>query len=84
MREISEETGIILDREVLEYADAHYVRYPVFDYVFHTYRYRFDSLPNITLNTNEHTEYRWVTYEEALKLPLIPAGKAIIQDLTFR
>jgi 8-oxo-dGTP diphosphatase len=69
-RELWEETGYKTPKEALIYTNTLFVRYDLYDFTYHTY-----SLPTkeleIKFNPEEHAEYRWVTPQEALTLPLI-------------
>lgn len=71
IREVREEVGLNVDDEGLILAGHLYCRLPDFDYVYYMFWKRFDILPDIDLALEEHLEAIWVTYEEALQLPLI-------------
>ena len=72
IREVSEETGINLTKESLKYFREVYIRYPEVDFTYHMFAYNLESYPaEIRIDSAEHTEYRWITLQEALKLPLI-------------
>jgi 8-oxo-dGTP diphosphatase len=73
IREMEEETALILHPSQLSYIDKVYIRKPEVDFIFHLFRYPFDSLPSIVLN-EEHEEFRWVSLEQALTLPLLPGA----------
>ncbi len=72
VREIKEETCIALNPSEVIYFKKFYVRYPEFDFIFHTFHHTFNKQPSVSVNPSEHTEYRWVTPKEALALKLIP------------
>jgi 8-oxo-dGTP pyrophosphatase MutT (NUDIX family) len=72
MRELNEETGIKANASDLKYELEMFVRYPDYDFVFHTYSVSVETEPSIYLNDNEHSEYMWVTKEEVLNLAVIP------------
>ena len=72
LREVLEETSIDLAGKSLLYFGKVYIRYPEVDFLYHMYGYDFDELQaDVTINPDEHTEFRWITLAEALKLPLI-------------
>lgn len=71
IREVREEIGLATKPEDYSYFEKYYVRYPGYDYLYHVYHLSLAEKPELTLNTQEHKEYRWVTPEEALKLSLI-------------
>ncbi len=82
VREVFEEVGIKIKEDELEEIDRMYVRGTLNDYIFYRFRKLFLTLPVIDLSLDEHIEARWVTFEEALKLPLIYGGTEAL--LTYR
>ncbi len=76
VREVKEETGIHLPSESLIYCKKVYVRFPKRDIVLHLFKSELKKLPEgFKLALDEHTAFRWVTVEQALKMPLIPGGE---------
>ena len=73
-RELFEETHIQLEKSALTYAGVFFQKIPFIDFVFHLFRVELESFPKITLS-HEHSDYMWVTYDEALLLPLIAGGR---------
>ncbi len=71
MREVEEETGLKLSKPKFKQHHTLYVRYPEYDFIYYPFRANFHEEPEITLNPQEHKEYRWVTPEEALKMKLV-------------
>lgn len=71
LREIFEETGIKLSHEEINYFDRVFVRYPTYDFVYHIFYAKFEKNPEISIDTREHKNFKWVTPKEALKMPLI-------------
>jgi 8-oxo-dGTP diphosphatase len=79
LREVKEETGIELELEKLNFKGTVYIRLPTLDYTFHLFSAEFEELPpQVSLN-KEHTEYRWVTLQQALTLPLIRGAAECFQ-----
>lgn len=72
VREIREETGIVVEAASLVPRETWYVEHADRKFVFHTFSLALDEQPTITLHPDEHHEYRWVTPLEALELPLVP------------
>ena len=72
IRETKEETGIDVEPGRLEYLSKYFVVYPEFKFVYHIFKTRLDSEPNIVLSANEHVDHRWATPAEALSMDLIP------------
>lgn len=71
LREVAEETGIKLEQSKLKHIDSLYVRDGDFDVEWHQFSVKLTSEPAVKLSPSEHSEYRWVSPEEALQLPLI-------------
>ncbi len=72
VREMKEETGIDLSDKPLKYFGKVYIRLPDVDFTYHMFAHALEAIPNdIAMDPAEHTEYRWITLQEALQLPLI-------------
>ncbi|NTV23421.1 MAG: NUDIX hydrolase [Nanoarchaeota archaeon] len=78
LREISEESGIHVNKEDIAYNGWHYVRQKI-DFFYHTFITSLGRLPEVRLS-REHTDYRWVTPEEALKMDLLTDLDACIRE----
>lgn len=74
IREVFEEVGIRINEGDLEEIGEMYIRGPQMDYIFYRFRMRFLTLPIIDLSLDEHVEWAWLPFEEAIKLPLIYGG----------
>lgn len=70
IRETLEETGIILDKKRLLHLYTAFASYPDADFPWLVYRYDLTEEPEVILS-DEHSDYVWVTTDEALKLKLI-------------
>jgi 8-oxo-dGTP pyrophosphatase MutT (NUDIX family) len=70
-RELLEETGIIIPKEKLKHWGRTFVRYPKYDFVYYIYSAKFPAGSSVKINPREHKDFRWVTPEEALAMPLI-------------
>ena len=79
VREVDEEVGIKLDLAKLQEVVTAYLDVDQVRYVFHAFRIRLEKAPQITLEPDAHTEAKWLTIEEALKLPLIIGGGEILK-----
>ena len=75
VREVYEEVGLSVESEDLIHIGTFYIKDAQVEYVFHTFRKSFIKKPLIILALEEHLEAKWVTIEEAFKLPLIRAGR---------
>ena len=71
IREISEETGLDINKDGLREIGKHYIRLERADFIFYMFSLRLSERPKIRLALNEHQEARWVTTSQALKMPLI-------------
>lgn len=80
IREVEEETGIKISNEALKACRTVFVRFPKSEFTLHLFRAHLESIPDeLQLSYREHSSYRWVTYEEALQLPLIPGGEECLR-----
>lgn len=70
IRETFEETGVKLDKNKLTHLYTAYASYPDADFPWFVYRYDLLEMPEVILS-DEHSDYVWVTPEDALKLKLI-------------
>lgn len=71
IREVGEETGLITLKNEFKYLGKVYVRYPNYDFIYHLFQLKLDQEEKIKIDLNEHKDFRWVSVEEALKMPLI-------------
>jgi 8-oxo-dGTP diphosphatase len=69
VREIQEETGLKLSS--LKHHSTVYIRYPEVDFIYHMFGDEMEEYPAVVFDAEEHSEYQWMTLDEALKLPLI-------------
>jgi len=70
-REALEETGHSLSPEDLAYFKSVFVNHGGYDLIYHMFATNFESKPAVTVNPDEHAEYRWVKPVEALEMNLI-------------
>ncbi len=73
IREVLEETGIVLNDSMPRYLGDFRVRYLDFDFRYHLFQHNLPSKPSIKINPIEHKDSRWVSPKEALSLTLIPS-----------
>ena len=71
VRELTEETGIIMKVTELKYFGKVYVRYADFDFIYYIFQTEFKGKPDVKIRREEHQSYNWVTPEEAHKMKLI-------------
>lgn len=79
IREVFEETGLILDAAMIEKIGSLFIRLPHKDYIWHMYHFHFHSCPNLTIALNENQEAQWLTINQALELPLVFGGKEALE-----
>lgn len=69
LRELFEETAIVLDAGAIVLVGSLYVRKPGWgDYVYHVFSARIEGEVEVRLS-REHEAYRWVSREEVRSLP---------------
>jgi len=68
LREIKEETGLILPASAIQHYSSVYVRDGDLDIEWHMFSTTLAARPTITLNSREHSEFRWVTPQQALQI----------------
>ncbi|HRD55601.1 MAG TPA: NUDIX hydrolase [Parachlamydiaceae bacterium] len=82
IREVLEEAGLDIDDETLTFMGTLYCRInqndQPFSYTFHLFQKKFHTLPKLDIGLDEHVEAKWVTFDEASKLPLIIGGKEVL------
>lgn len=76
-REVFEEVGVELCEKELDDVGKIFVRYSHQDFVYHMFHQVFSHFPEISLS-DEHQDYSWVSFEEALSKPLISGGEEAI------
>lgn len=70
IREVFQETRLVLEYQDLESLGAVYVRYDEFDFIYHLFKSNVQT-QKIRLKHDEHKAYRWVSPKEALSMNLI-------------
>ena len=80
IREIQEEVGLKLSHP--EYLGKLYMVLGDLSYIYHMFKE--DVSQQIDLNLEEHTSYRWVTFSEAYRLPLIAGGKEALDAFIIK
>ncbi|HIH46745.1 TPA: NUDIX domain-containing protein [Candidatus Woesearchaeota archaeon] len=77
-REVLEETGVKIDKDSLKYTGYFYiVSLERLQYIFHTFSYQLHRDVPVMLS-DEHRAFKWVSYEEAHCLNLIPFQKEVL------
>lgn len=80
IRELFEETGILLSSENLLFIKKYYIISNDMSFSYSIYICNFESYPSITIRSEEHSRYGWFTIDNALRLNLIPDLEACLLD----
>ena len=78
-REVKEETGFVLPSSLLSYFGKVFVKYPEYDFVYHTYHTKLNQRQKVDINNTEHKDFRWISPKNALDMPLIQDLDACIK-----
>jgi len=78
LRELKEETGLDLVNQEVKYHGKVYIRYPTGDFIYHMFEHVLNKRPEVLIDPSEHSAYKWITFKEALSLPLIPGEEECI------
>lgn len=72
IRELKEETGIDIAEKDLKPFKLVFVKYPDHDFLFEMFESSLSFIPDVKINPQEHSEFTWITLDEALNnLPLV-------------
>lgn len=71
IRELFEETAIQLKNQDLQYCFTAYYVFPDIQYTLHFFKAELLGEIQIELNQREHSEYLWISPEEALSMDLM-------------
>jgi len=72
IREVFEETGIILSAANINYVGDYYITNDDFTFRYTLYMATFVNPPKVRINSAEHLAYRWVDLNETDGLTLVP------------
>lgn len=79
VREIQEETGLVLPPSQLSCFGKVFVKYPEYDFVYHIYHAKLEQKRKIAISDREHKDFKWISPENALNMPLIQDLDACIK-----
>ena len=80
IREVKEETGIILEKKDLFFHKKVFARHPKEDFVYYIYGINLKEKPKVVIDINENKEFLWLSPEDSLKLDLISEEDWCIKD----
>lgn len=78
-RETREETGLVIPEDDLTFFRTVYVRHADRDLAYHMFSTHLAEKPNISLRSDEHQAFAWVSPAEALRMNLILDQDACIE-----
>ena len=86
IREVSEETGILLEEKNLVHFKEVYVRYKDFDFTYHLFHQALDSgaAGAVRIDPEEHKAFAWKSPNEALQMNLIEDEDGCIRLFYFK
>lgn len=71
VREIKEETSLAIAQDQIKFLKKVYVKYPSYDFIFNLFQATLEKKPTITINKDEHKDFRWIAPQDASELKLI-------------
>lgn len=71
-RELLEEIGVIAEESQVHYITTLYISHNNTHFPYHMFYLLFDTLPLLTLGFDEHQDYQWKSFQEAIQMPLMP------------
>lgn len=78
-REIREETGLEIFDNQISYFSKVFVHYPNYDFIYHIFHAQLTDQNKVQINPLEHKNYKWISPQNALKIPLVPDLDACIK-----
>ena len=79
IREVSEETHILLKEEQLDFRATFYTRYPSGDIALYVYHALLTELPSLSVNPGEHEKICLISPKDAMNLALMPGADQLIE-----
>lgn len=80
-REILEETGIDISKETLAFTCTKYFYFLETYIEIDFYRVVLQTLPEVKINTQEHSDFVWAKLKDALKMPLVEDLDVILREV---
>lgn len=80
-REIKEESGLSILPKQLTLLKTYMVNQGLYDFDAPIYILKIDKQFEVKLNPNEHSEYKWVTPDEFLKLDFVDDLDTVVKDV---
>ena len=70
LRELFEETSIVLKKEDLNYVGKYFIKYPTFDFNIDIFYHQALFKPTIKLSQTEHVDYKFIKIGELLVIKM--------------
>lgn len=83
VRELFEETGLILSADNLNLAKTYHVITDEMSFLYTVYQCQFESIPKVRIRPEEHTQFGWFNLISALNLELIPDLDLCLTNIFF-
>ena len=80
VRELFEETGILLSSENLHLFKTYHVVSEEMSFLYTVFRASFSSKPRVKIRAEEHKDFGWYALREALTLKLVPNLEGCLRD----
>lgn len=80
LRELQEETGLVLNEDELVFHKTFFVEYPDKKYFYHYHKTELKKETDIIIEKKEHQSFIWVTPQEALNMPLVMEEDYCLKD----
>lgn len=72
VRELYEETKILMSSDNLDLINTYHIINNEMSFIYTVYLCKLEIIPNIETNPKEHTRFSWFSYDDTLKLDLVP------------
>lgn len=80
IRELFEETGILLSSKNLNFIRDYHVINEEMSFIYSVFHSTFNAIPQIKINSMEHSDFGWFKIDEIRKLELVPDLKECLED----
>lgn len=80
LRELQEETGLILNEKDLIFYKTFFVSHLGYNFLYHYFNCKLEGIPEIIIAEKEHKAFSWLTSEEALCMPLVMDEDYCLKD----
>jgi 8-oxo-dGTP pyrophosphatase MutT (NUDIX family) len=71
IREVFEETGLRVTADSIQFLQSVYAQHPEHAFIYHMYRTKLATQPEITLSKSEHQDFRWINPHDLSNIPIV-------------